>query len=428
MKDKHASDFRKVTKAASTNEDVSDVVQELYDASLQHAARLWTIDFKKEFYTPFTNHLYEVFDTEEPESPQPFNELFDFNKLADFKSDLTLVSVPTTPCAKRKDKEFKKVMSRLYNNEKRGTNYKLIKADFGPLQGYEDITFVDDLTWDGDHHKFVKTMWYFVGKKKCAAWLGRHIVGESGAIHLQPGLLSYHKPRSLLICEWLPGKLSNVDIDETRQVETLDINNKDDLPLMFDYWTVHPHCLFSEKLWKIGAIRLLPPDIHVPKPKKRREILDELDKLTDAESDSRPASKKKKGKAKQVGAMDVIEEPGHESDSTNTEKRDPSPSGTATDEEQHQQEASPQSSQPATHVTPDGKGAKRVRSISRKRNPPPPAKQPLPPVAGPEIAPDKPLSPAKVAAEQPIPPVAGQKGHKRTDSKKNAANASKKKK
>ena len=127
-------------------------------------------------------------------------------------------------------------------------NYKLMKTSFGPQQEYEDIQFVDNLIWDGDHQKFVETLWNLIGRKKYAAWLGRQVVGETGPIHLQPGLLSYSKSRSLLICEWLPGKLSNADIDTTQQVETVDIKNRHDLPTMFDHWTVHPHFFYSDKL------------------------------------------------------------------------------------------------------------------------------------------------------------------------------------
>jgi len=201
---------------------------------------------------------------------------------------LPALSAPLTPKAKQSEQIFKKAMGERQLQDKREFKFKFLKVSYSQSEfdfdNYHFYTSQKGWTDDGLHLDFVARMWKFLRAKSLhhAVWVGRLIAPvKTAAPVIQPGFLTYDDETSILCCVWLAGKFGDVRVKETEVLEQVH-----DLPIWDDFWSITPHYIFSETMWRNGSIRLLPSDIHIKKNKKQGD----MENLLESPSPSPPLS------------------------------------------------------------------------------------------------------------------------------------------
>jgi hypothetical protein len=228
----HFGTFRMVTKKRKEDADISGLLHDLNSAALQAAVAVWRDQFGDSFLRSLIDFLSKRFALESCISVQPggFNSSFAFNVLK-LEGPLML-SAPSTPKSKHEDKIFKIAMDDRQLQGKRSRPLKRLPVNLKDNFFKQYIYFKGD-TWDGHHIDFVSTIWnHLLAAKNHAAWLGRLIAPIPGAPLIQPGFLTYDSKANILHCIWLSGRVGEVLVFETKQLEHVELSGS---PITTDF-------------------------------------------------------------------------------------------------------------------------------------------------------------------------------------------------
>jgi hypothetical protein len=244
----HFSSFRSITKKRQQEADISELLGELHDAALHAAVGVWRDEFGKSFLGTLKSFLAEKFGVaSDVIQPGKFAAHFAFDKLG-LETSLML-SAPATPKSKQNDKIFKVAMDERQLQVKRSSSLKRLKVCYSSLAiEFAKFVFLNmDAAWaDSLHIDFVARVWSHIRtSKRHAAWVGRVITPQPASPLIQPGFLTYDPKAQLMHCLWLPGRVGDVFVFESKQLGFVELSGS---PIATDFWSNVTFLLFNESL------------------------------------------------------------------------------------------------------------------------------------------------------------------------------------